>query len=122
MSRVWIIAFQRLTKGKTLFGKYINYCFTTSSRSKVKKLCVIGPPNSGKTTWFAPITGIIGSENIASVTREGKFAAHLIDQNTEVVLMDEWSSGMFHLNIFVTLCLNNSNIQLGTEFLLLHFV
>ena len=34
--------------------------------------------------------GIVSPQNIASVMDEGRFAAHMIDNNTEVVFMDEW--------------------------------
>ena len=36
--------------------------------------------------------GIIPSSRIATVTREGKFAASMIDGQTELIFMDEWTS------------------------------
>ena len=59
---------------------------------KTKKLCLVGDPNSGKTSWFAPFQGIIPVKAIASVTREKQFAAHTINEETQVVFIDEWSS------------------------------
>ena len=49
---------------------------------KTKKLCLVGDPNSGKTSWFAPFQGIIPVNAIASVTREKQFAAHTINEET----------------------------------------
>ena len=59
---------------------------------KTKKLCLVGDPNFGKTSWFAPFQGIIPVKAIASVTREKQFAAHTINEETQVVFIDEWSS------------------------------
>lgn len=36
--------------------------------------------------------GIIPSKYVAGVVREGKFAAHLIRDDTQLVFMDEWTS------------------------------
>ena len=36
--------------------------------------------------------GVISSVNIAGVVREGKFAGHLINNDTELVFMDEWTA------------------------------
>ena len=37
-------------------------------------------------------TGIIPSKYIAGVVRDGRFAGHMINGNTQVVFMDEWTS------------------------------
>ena len=41
---------------------------------------------------FLKLLGIISSVNIAGVVREGKFAGHMINNETELVFMDEWTS------------------------------
>jgi len=61
---------------------------------KTEKILVAGPSNCGKTSWFSPFYGIIDREGIATFTREGKFAAHLLSEDTEVIFIDEWSSGI----------------------------
>ena len=93
---------------------------------KESKLCIVGPPDSGKTSWFSPfegkihsqptsllfeniliswlrivlsfvffilvfILGIIPSKYIAGVMNDGKFSAHMINEQTQVVMMDEWT-------------------------------
>ena len=37
------------------------------------------------------LLGIISRDNIAGVVREKQFAGHLIDSDTELVFMDEWT-------------------------------
>ena len=36
--------------------------------------------------------GIIASPYIASVLNDGKFSAAMIETNTQIVIMDEWTS------------------------------
>ena len=36
--------------------------------------------------------GVIPFEYIAGVTRDGKFAGSMINQSTQIVLMDEWTN------------------------------
>ncbi|XP_066932599.1 uncharacterized protein [Clytia hemisphaerica] len=59
---------------------------------KERKLLLHGKSNSGKTTWFYTLQGLISTEHIAGVTQEGRFAGHMIKDSTEVVFMDEWTS------------------------------
>ena len=47
-----------------------------------------GPSDSGKTTWLTPILEIVDKENVATVTREGKFACHMITEETELLFID----------------------------------
>ena len=56
------------------------------------KLCVVGPSDSGKTSWFSPFQGVLPVSGIASVTREKHFSAHLIKPSTQVVFIDQWTS------------------------------
>ena len=38
------------------------------------------------------ILGVISFEYIAGVTRDGKFAGSMINQSTQIVLIDEWTN------------------------------
>ena len=71
--------------------KYYQLLLHKKFPTKTKKLCVTGETDSGMSTWFSPFMGIIPTDCIAGVTREKQFAGHLINENTEVVFMDEWS-------------------------------
>ena len=59
---------------------------------KTTKLCVVGPSDSGKTSWFSPFQGVLPVSGIASVTKEKHFSAHFIKPSTQVVFIDEWTS------------------------------
>ena len=56
---------------------------------KEKVMCLIGEPNSGKTSLFTPITRIIPTRYIAMITKQRAFNKSLIDQNTQVIFLDE---------------------------------
>ena len=60
---------------------------------KERKMCVWGPPNSGKTTWFSIIEGLVSTPHISSVTKEGKFALQMVTDEAEVMLIEEWEAG-----------------------------
>lgn len=65
---------------------------------KSKKMVCVGPSNSGKTSWVAPILKMMDMENVATVTREGKFSAHMLNAETELLFVDEWAPGNIELN------------------------
>ena len=67
---------------------------------KAKKILVQGPSNSGKSVWIVPLFEILDSENIASITREGKFGAALMTKETEAVFVDEVSPKTIDLDEF----------------------
>ena len=79
---------------------------------------LLGPPDSGKTSWFCPLQGkllissiilllivkknslyhvsfdlgIIPSMRISGVVTDGRFSSSSINEMTQVVLMEEWTS------------------------------
>ena len=59
---------------------------------KVKKLVVAGPKDSGKTSWSNIFHRIIPSAAIASLTKEKQFSAAMITNDTQLVIVDEWSA------------------------------
>ncbi|KAJ7337887.1 hypothetical protein OS493_008045 [Desmophyllum pertusum] len=56
---------------------------------KDKVICLIGEPNSGKTSSFAPITCIIPERYIAMITKQKAFNKSLVDQDTQIIFLDE---------------------------------
>ena len=72
--------------------KYYQILLHGKFPQKTTKLCVVGPSDSGKTSWFSPFQGVLPVSGIASVTREKHFSAHLIKPSTQVVFIDEWTS------------------------------
>ena len=53
---------------------------------KVRKLVV-----HGKTSWINVLLGIIPMTDVASITQERQFAAGMIEEHTQLVVLDEWS-------------------------------
>ena len=58
---------------------------------KVRKLVVHGPKDSGKTSWINVLLGIIPMTDVASVTQERQIATAMIEEHTQLVVLDEWS-------------------------------
>ena len=58
---------------------------------KVQKLVVHGPKDFGKTNWINVLPGIIPMTDVASITQERSFAAVMIEEHTQLVVLDKWS-------------------------------
>ena len=58
---------------------------------KAKKLVVAGPKDSGKTSWAMVFHRLIPPGRIASITKEKQISAAMIDEDTQLVFVDEWS-------------------------------
>lgn len=69
---------------------------------KIRKLVVFGPKDSGKTSWLNVLLGVIPSKRVAAITSEKQFAASMIDENTELVFMDEWSENTLNSDMAKT--------------------
>lgn len=77
---------------KQFMRKYYQCLCTGCFNHKTKKLCVIGPKDSGKTSWVAPFQGIIPISRIATITRERQFSTQCVNEATQLIFMDEWST------------------------------
>ena len=60
-------------------------------RHKEKVPCLIGDANSGKTSLFQPLLGLIHHDNIATITKQKVFNKAMINHTTEVIFIDEAS-------------------------------
>ena len=58
---------------------------------KVKKLVVMRPKDSGKTTWASVFLGIIRRKFTASITHENQFSCAMIDEDTQIIFLDDWA-------------------------------
>ena len=56
---------------------------------KEKVMCLIGEPNSGKTSLFTPISRLIPARYIAMISKQKAFNKSLIDENTQILFLDE---------------------------------
>ena len=59
---------------------------------KDKVPCLIGEANSGKTSLFHPILGLVHHTNIATITKQRVFNKAMISKSTEVIFIDEAST------------------------------
>ena len=60
-------------------------------RHKDKVLCLVGAANSGKTSLFQPILGLVDHHNVATITKQRVFNKAMINRFTEVIFIDEAS-------------------------------
>ncbi|KAK3748776.1 hypothetical protein QZH41_013521, partial [Actinostola sp. cb2023] len=56
---------------------------------KDKVPCLVGDTNSGKTSLFLPVLGIVHHTNVATVTKQRVFNKAMINKSTEVIFIDE---------------------------------
>ena len=70
------------------FLKLLNY---NKKQHKDKAPCLVGEANSGKTSLFFPIQGLVHHGNIATVTRQRAFNKVMITPFTEMIFIDEAS-------------------------------
>ena len=62
-------------------------CRIKQHREKV--MCLVGEPNSGKTSLFTPISRLIPARYIAMITKQKAFNKSLVDENTQMIFLDE---------------------------------
>ena len=68
------------------FLKLLNY---NAKKHKDRVPCLVGAANSGKTSLFFPIQGLVHHGNIATVTKQRAFNKAMITPFTEVIFIDE---------------------------------
>ena len=73
-------------------NKFFQCLLSFNMPHKVRKLVVAGPRDSGKTSWSNIFHRIIPDHCIASVTKERQFSSAMITNETQLVIVDEWST------------------------------
>ncbi|XP_066918164.1 uncharacterized protein [Clytia hemisphaerica] len=73
---------------------------------KTKKLTLVGKIDSGKTSLMNLFSSIIPKEKIAILTKESTFGLSMINDDTELLFVDEWSKEMTPPDIAKTLFQN----------------
>ena len=84
-------SFPDLEERINFLNKFYQCLVVGKMPQKVRKLVVVGPRDSGKTSWSAIFHRIIPSQRIATITKENQFSAAMMDEFTQIVLIDEWS-------------------------------
>ncbi|KAL9954645.1 hypothetical protein ACROYT_G042210 [Oculina patagonica] len=65
---------------------------------KDKVPCLIGDANSGKTSLFQPILGLVHHSNIATVTKQRVFNKAMISKSTEIIFINEASTSTMDIH------------------------
>ena len=68
---------------------FLKVLLYNKKQHKDKVLCLVGDANSGKTSLFMPILGLIHYGNVATVTKQKAFNKSMITPFTEVIFIDE---------------------------------
>ena len=68
---------------------YIRLLNCGTKQHKERVMCLVGEPNSGKTSLFTPITGFIPARYIAMISKQKAFNKSLVDENTQIIFLDE---------------------------------
>ena len=65
-----------------------------------KKLLVCDANNSGQSSWARIIVGLMNRSKIVSVTKEITIDLSVVDEDTELIFIDEWSEDTLEIYIF----------------------
>ena len=82
---------------------------------KHPKMVMIGPPDSGKSTWLQPILQIIDQRHLATCTEEKKFSCQMINNATQLVWMDEWVAGKLAWNFLISSPLDPQRVEIEVK-------
>ena len=82
------------------FLKLLNY---QKKKHKDKVPCLVGDANSGKTSLFFPILGLVHHGNVATVTKQRAFNKSMISKFTEVIFIDEATESTLDIDDWKTL-------------------
>ena len=77
------------------FLRLLNF---NKKRHKEKVPCLVGEADSGKTSLFYPILGLIHHNNVATITKQKVFNKAMISQYTEVIFIDEACASMLDVD------------------------
>ena len=65
--------------------------------------CLVGDSNSGKTSLFLPILGVIHYSRVATITKQGAFNKAMITPETQVVFLDEATTSLLKIDDWKTI-------------------
>ena len=83
-------AFPDIGKRTRFLNKWLQLFLHQRMPHKIPKLLTYGAKDSGKSTWFEPIRGVVPHQFIATVTREGAFATSMVNSETQCTFVDEF--------------------------------
>ena len=65
--------------------------------------CLVGDSNSGKTSLFLPILGVIHYSRMATITKQGAFNKAMITPETQVIFLDEATTSLLKIDDWKTI-------------------
>ena len=80
---------------------FLNLLKYNQKRHKDKVPCLVGDANSGKTSLFFPILGLVHHGNVATVTKQRAFNKSMISPFTEVIFIDEATESTMEISDWI---------------------
>ena len=96
-------SFGELEQRVNFLNKFYQCLVAFKMPQKTRKLVLVGPRDSGKTSWCYVFHRIIPPHCIASVTSEGQFSAAMITDTTQLIVIDEWSTNRMRSDLAKTI-------------------
>ena len=98
-----INSFPEVPKRVEFLNKFYQCLLYGQLPHKAKKLVVCGANNSGKSSWARIFFGLMNRSKIVSVTKEKAFGLSMVDEDTELIFIDEWSENTLDISNVKTL-------------------
>ena len=98
-----INSFPEVPKRVEFLNKFYQCLLYGQLPHKAKKLVVCGANNSEKSSWARIFFGLMNKSKIVSVTKEKTFGLSMVDEDTELIFIDEWSENTLDISNVKTL-------------------
>lgn len=66
---------------------------------KTRKLCLVGPSDSGKSSMAQVLFGLTHPENLATISKEKTFGLSMINDHTQLVFIDEMNADLLPADV-----------------------
>ena len=96
-------ALPEVPKRVEFLNKFYQYLLYGQLPHKAKKLVICSANNSGKSSWARIFFGLMNRSKIVSVTKEKTFGLSMVDEDTELIFIDEWSENTLDISNVKTL-------------------
>ena len=93
-----INSFPEVPKCVEFLNKFFQCFLYGQLPHKAKKLVVCGANNSGKSSWARIFFGLLNRSKIVSVTKERTFGLSMVDEDTQLIFIDEWSENTLDIS------------------------
>ena len=87
-------SFPDLMERVAFLNKFFQCLLCHQLPHKVQILVVVGPCDSGKSSWANVLMAFIPQSKVAVLTKEKNFGASMIEDDTQLLYVDEWCKSM----------------------------